>query len=140
MVATASVLCLSHCKILYPTWSSDTFTVFLADASNDLKKAIVYLCQEQYLYNVYAARLRMNLFVESLCVGIILLIISIPVMGVARSISPQSKSKVKYYVSSVIIGMLTHLVCEFMGINRWYCSNGSACSIKNISNTHPASW
>jgi hypothetical protein len=78
-----------------------------------------------------------KLIIEAFAVGIILLIVSIPVMGYLHSSHPDdyagcehlpSKSKKKYYVSTVIIGMLVHLICEFSGINKWYCKNGNACN------------
>lgn len=36
----------------------------------------------------------------------------------------------KYYameVSLFLTGFFVHLVCEYTGINRWYCRNGLAC-------------
>ena len=27
-----------------------------------------------------------------------------------------------------LTGFFTHILCEFSGINKWYCKNGSACS------------
>ena len=29
-----------------------------------------------------------------------------------------------------VLGALTHLVCEFTGVNKWYCKNGRACVTK----------
>ncbi len=26
-----------------------------------------------------------------------------------------------------ITGFLIHIICEFSGLNKWYCSNGNAC-------------
>jgi hypothetical protein len=78
-----------------------------------------------------------KLIIEAFAVGIILLIVSIPVMGSLHIIYPEdyagcehlpSKSKNKYYASTVIIGILVHLLCEFSGINKWYCKNGNACN------------
>jgi hypothetical protein len=78
-----------------------------------------------------------KLIVEAFTVGIILLIVSIPVMGSLHIMYPEdyagcehlpSKSKNKYYVSTVIIGILVHLLCEFSGLNKWYCKNGNACN------------
>jgi hypothetical protein len=77
-----------------------------------------------------------KLFIEAFIVGIILLIISIPIMKTLHTLYPDdyagcenlpSKSKNKYYVSTFAIGVLVHLVCEFSGVNKLYCSNGYAC-------------
>jgi len=27
-------------------------------------------------------------------------------------------------------GVLIHLFCEYFGVNKWYCKNGSACKLK----------
>jgi len=27
-----------------------------------------------------------------------------------------------------IAGFIVHLLCEYSGVNKWYCSNGNACS------------
>lgn len=32
------------------------------------------------------------------------------------------------FLSNAIAGALFHLICEWGGINRWYCKNGNACS------------
>ena len=32
-----------------------------------------------------------------------------------------------YCAHLVVIGAMTHLVCEMTGINTWYCKNGIAC-------------
>lgn len=36
----------------------------------------------------------------------------------------------KFYVmelSLFLTGMLIHIFCEYVGINKWYCKNGYAC-------------
>jgi hypothetical protein len=32
------------------------------------------------------------------------------------------------FKSLFILGAAFHLLCEMLGINRWYCANGAACS------------
>jgi hypothetical protein len=90
-----------------------------------------------------------KLFIEAFMVGIILLIISIPVMRTLHTLYPDdytgcehlpSNSKNKYYIATIIIGILTHLVCEVSGVNKWYCKNGNACNNCYDSEiNHPAS-
>jgi hypothetical protein len=71
----------------------------------------------------------MQLLVEAIVVGFILLIISIPVMSIINRCYPDElfPSKKKFYVASIIIGMLTHFGFEASGANKWYCENGAAC-------------
>ena len=86
----------------------------------------------------------MELIWESLVVGIILLIVSIPIMDLTNRI--QYDGKEKFYVSTVLIGIITHLIFEYSGANKWR-RHGHACrfscataeSIYNPNTTHPAS-
>lgn len=92
----------------------------------------------------------MQLIVEAIVVGIILLLVSIPAMGILHCLYPSDytgcanlppKSKTKYYVTTFLIGVITHLIFEYMGANKWYCKNGYACiADKNSEVTHPAVW
>jgi hypothetical protein len=66
----------------------------------------------------------MQLLIEALVVGIILLIISIPVMEVTKLFDIPYK----YYAATIVIGMLTHFIFEAAGLNKWYCKYGNACS------------
>jgi hypothetical protein len=36
----------------------------------------------------------------------------------------------KFYVMEIslfLTGITIHLICEFSGLNKWYCKNGNAC-------------
>lgn len=74
-----------------------------------------------------------NLFIEALIVGIILLLVSTPIMWGVKS---QFGKDTNYYATTVFIGFMTHLIFEWSGMNKWYCKNGNACS----ATSHPASW
>lgn len=63
---------------------------------------------------------------EALVVGIILLLVSVPIMGVIR-IYFANCDHTKYYFATIIIGMITHFIFEYSGANTWYCNKGYAC-------------
>ena len=89
----------------------------------------------------------MNLLIEAFIFGIILLIVSIPIMGITNILypsdysgrNPPKSSKNKYYIATIIIGMLTHLLCEYSGITKSFCKDKTQ-PIKDVRITHPASW
>jgi len=34
-----------------------------------------------------------------------------------------------YAIHLFIIGVLVHLIFQYAGINKWYCTNGLACKV-----------
>jgi hypothetical protein len=68
----------------------------------------------------------MQLLAEAFVVGFILLLVSIPIMGIVRTCFEEC-NHYKYYVATVIIGMITHFIFEYSGANAWYCTKGWAC-------------
>ena len=85
------------------------------------------------------------LFKEAFVVGIILLLVSIPLMKIQNCLFPNPTSNT-YYVSTMLIGITVHLFCEYAGINKYYCRNSYACNKINDNNKkeyntniHPAS-
>ena len=78
-----------------------------------------------------------QLIIEAVVVGIITVIIGnvsgLLVGSLLKVDLPElCKDWNKYYtmeISLFLTGFLIHLLCEFIGINKWYCKNGNACLI-----------
>lgn len=74
-------------------------------------------------------------FVEATIVGL-----STLVLGLALSIGFMYTQegfhigKITFWPSLIatnfFIGFLIHILCEWSGINKWYCRNGHACKSK----------
>lgn len=72
-----------------------------------------------------------NLLIEAIVVGSLLLLVSYPIMRIVKLYFPKPKyGDNKFYISTIIIGMMVHFIAEFSGINKWYCKNGYACRNK----------
>ena len=74
------------------------------------------------------------LLLEALAVGlftgIIGLIISTIFMFSKKDFSLEKYTYWKQvFASFFITGIAVHLICEFTGINKWYCKNGNACKV-----------
>ena len=48
--------------------------------------------------------------------------------NIKRECKDWNKNNVMEW-SLFITGFLIHILCEYFGINKWYCRNGSACKI-----------
>ena len=78
----------------------------------------------------------MKLLVEAVVVGIATVIIGTVVgfvMGkyFSSNLPKICKSWNKNHVMEICLfltGFLLQLLCEFSGVNKWYCKNGNACS------------
>jgi ABC-type antimicrobial peptide transport system permease subunit len=72
--------------------------------------------------------------IEALVVGALTVIIGLLVSyGVMYVVDPESAKKFNHWWSIVasffVTGFIIHLLCEFSGINHWYCNNGNACRL-----------
>jgi uncharacterized membrane protein YiaA len=69
-----------------------------------------------------------NLIIESLIVGFIALVIGITVHGLYVQVKEHDMNNMSVYaIHLFVVGVLIHLVCQYAGINKWYCTNGVAC-------------
>ena len=76
-----------------------------------------------------------DLLIEAAVVGIILVIVGTLVSFVigklfATDLPPVCKDWNKNYIMEIclfISGVLTHILFELAGANKWYCNNGFAC-------------
>ena len=77
----------------------------------------------------------MKLLIEALVVGILTVAVG---SAVGYSLSYFTKSDLpkvckdwnKFYIMEIslfLTGFFIHILCEAVGINRWYCKNGRAC-------------
>lgn len=64
----------------------------------------------------------MQLLIEAISVGAMLAPVLLAVWMVIKPTTPQA-----ILLMGFVIGLLFHLVCEWVGINRWYCKYGHAC-------------
>tara|TARA_Y100000748_G_C15215258_1_gene379008 strand:+ start:142 stop:402 length:261 start_codon:yes stop_codon:yes gene_type:complete len=79
--------------------------------------------------------LGMNLLVEAFFVGIAIVIMGTLVSGIfaycmKSDLPPVCKDWNKNYIMEMSLfftGFISHLLFEFIGLNKWYCKNGVAC-------------
>lgn len=74
------------------------------------------------------------LFIEAFVVGLATMLlyivleawtIHIPIPALARL--PLWRRRFLITITLFLTGFLLHLLSEFSGINKWYCTNGFAC-------------
>jgi hypothetical protein len=80
-----------------------------------------------------------NVFVEAILMGIYLVIIGYiigwltkPVLGVSLpEVCSRWNDNYIMETNLFLIGFFGHLILELVGVNKWYCANGSACHSVN---------
>jgi hypothetical protein len=70
--------------------------------------------------------------IEAISVGLLSLMIGTFLSVSAMYYQSDFKiSKINFWMSLLVtnflIGFFIHLLCEWVGINKWYCKNGYAC-------------
>ena len=79
-----------------------------------------------------------SLLVAAIFVGVLVVIVGTAVgyvVGRFASVDLPAACKKwnKYHameISLFFTGFFVHIICEYVGLNRWYCKNGRACKNK----------
>ena len=77
----------------------------------------------------------MQIIAESAIVGVMTVIVGSLVGFILSKFIPSDLPKVckkwnNFYVMEISLfftGVIIHLLCEVIGLNKWYCLNGNAC-------------
>ena len=67
------------------------------------------------------------LVMEACAVGIITIIIGYFIIVVMDALHLKLNKNVQMVIGFFMLGVLIHLICEFTGVNKFYCKKGHAC-------------
>ena len=70
-------------------------------------------------------KISQKLIVEAVLVGFGLVVL----WYLFNFINKKFSNKDNIIISLFVVGAIFHLIAEFSGVNKWYCSNGIACSV-----------
>ena len=66
----------------------------------------------------------LRLITEAIVVGIATVIIGLAVKYLFQKNTEMDMTSVTIFFTT---GVLIHLICEIVGVNKWYCKYGNAC-------------
>ena len=77
-----------------------------------------------------------KLLKEAFFVGILMIVVGTLISFILSKVSnkdipPVCKDWNKNYImelSLFLTGFVAHIICEYIGLNKWYCKNGNACN------------
>ena len=70
-------------------------------------------------------KMNQKLLIEALAVGVVVVFLGLVIMNFIKT---QSWAKdYPLEITLFLTGIITHLLFEFIGFNKWYCTNGNAC-------------
>ena len=70
-----------------------------------------------------------KILIEALAVGLAVLVLGLLIWVLAKCLFPKHNfnSLASHAVMLFILGFSLHLFSEWLGVNAWYCKNGTAC-------------
>jgi len=69
----------------------------------------------------------MQLLYEAISVGILVIIMGYLIIYLMKEMKLNMSRENQMTLGFFSLGVSIHLLCEFTGINKWYCKNGNAC-------------
>lgn len=69
----------------------------------------------------------MQLLYEAISVGILVIIMGYLIIYLMKEMKLNMSRDNQMTLGFFSLGVSIHLLCEFTGINKWYCKNGNAC-------------
>ena len=72
----------------------------------------------------------MKLIKEAVFVGILTVIVGTVLSKLFESRNTRKDWNKNYIMEKCLFltGVIIHLLCEYIGLNKWYCKHGRACS------------
>jgi hypothetical protein len=71
-----------------------------------------------------------GLIFEALAVGVMALVVGVIVHAVSMKVKDHDMNDMTVYaIHLFVIGVLVHMIFQYAGINKWYCTNGIACRV-----------
>jgi hypothetical protein len=71
-----------------------------------------------------------KLLIEAIAVGLLVVLLGYVVVYFMESMKLKIDKDKQMIIGFFMLGFLTHILCEFTGVNKWYCKNGRACVTK----------
>ena len=68
-----------------------------------------------------------RLMMEAIAVGLLVVLLGYVVVYFMESMKLKMNRDKQMIIGFFMLGFLTHILCEFTGVNKWYCKNGHAC-------------
>ena len=68
-----------------------------------------------------------QLLMEAIAVGLVVVVLGYLVVYCMSLMKLKMNKDMQMVLGFFMLGFITHLFCEFTGVNKWYCKKGHAC-------------